>query len=152
MHIRAKTNCCAPSWAAGPTALCSLASCIRPKGGGCCRPLASLWWRPGTSPPTPSTCWSGCRTNNWAPPCASTYLCAAARRKGFYAEAGRLGLREPALQLEKSPTSHTEGRAGLAALLAAQPDIDAVFCSSDMLALGALTEARGRGLAGPHPS
>jgi LacI family transcriptional regulator, gluconate utilization system Gnt-I transcriptional repressor len=74
---------------------------------------------------------------------------AARRRKGFYAEAGRLGLREPALQLEKSPTSHTEGRAGLAALLAAQPDIDAVFCSSDMLALGVLTEARARAMAVP---
>ena len=74
---------------------------------------------------------------------------AARRRKGFYAEAGRLGLREPALQLEKSPTSHTEGRAGLAALLAAQPDIDAVFCSSDMLALGVLTEAQARAMAVP---
>ena len=74
---------------------------------------------------------------------------AARRRKGFYAEAGRLSLREPALQLEKSPTSHTEGRAGLAALLAAQPDIDAVFCSSDMLALGVLTEARARAMAVP---
>lgn len=74
---------------------------------------------------------------------------AARRRKGFYAEAGRLGLREPALQLEKSPTSHTEGRAGLAALLTAQPDIDAVFCSSDMLALGVLTEARARAMAVP---
>lgn len=74
---------------------------------------------------------------------------AARRRKGFYAEAGRLSLREPALQLEKSPTSHTEGRAGLAALLAAQPDIDALFCSSDMLALGVLTEARARAMAVP---
>ena len=35
------------------------------------------------------------------------------------------------------------------ALLADTPDIDAVFCSSDMLALGVLTEARVRGIAVP---
>ena len=35
------------------------------------------------------------------------------------------------------------------ALLADTPDIDAVFCSSDMLALGVLTEARVRGIDMP---
>jgi LacI family gluconate utilization system Gnt-I transcriptional repressor len=34
-------------------------------------------------------------------------------------------------------------------LLAAHPDIDAVFCSSDMLALGVLSEAQAQGIAVP---
>ena len=34
-------------------------------------------------------------------------------------------------------------------LLQAQPDVDAVFCSSDLLALGVLTEARAQGKAVP---
>jgi L-alanine-DL-glutamate epimerase-like enolase superfamily enzyme len=36
-------------------------------------------------------------------------------------------------------------------LLAAHPDIDAVFCSSDMLALGVLSEAHAQGIAVPVP-
>jgi len=74
---------------------------------------------------------------------------AARRARGFKAAALRLGLREPAVRLGKSPTTHADGRDGLSALLADAPDIDAVFCSSDMLALGVLTEARVRGIAVP---
>ena len=74
---------------------------------------------------------------------------AARRARGFRAAAERLGLRPPAVRLGKSPTTHADGRDGLAALLADAPDIDAVFCSSDMLALGVLTEARVRGIAVP---
>ncbi len=48
-----------------------------------------------------------------------------------------------------APTPMGAGRAGLAALLAAQPGIDGLFCGSDNLALGALIEARQRGLAVP---
>jgi AcrR family transcriptional regulator len=40
-------------------------------------------------------------------------------------------------------------RAGLRALLESHPDIDAVFCSSDMVALGVLTEARILGIDVP---
>lgn len=74
---------------------------------------------------------------------------AARRAQGFVAAAQRLGLRPPAVRLGKSPTTHADGREGLAALLADTPDIDAVFCSSDMLALGVLNEARVRGIAVP---
>ncbi|MBV7543070.1 LacI family DNA-binding transcriptional regulator [Acidovorax sp. sic0104] len=74
---------------------------------------------------------------------------AARRARGFQAAAARLGLREPAVRLGKSPTTHADGRDGLGALLADASDIDAVFCSSDMLALGVLTEARVRGIAVP---
>ncbi|RQO82433.1 LacI family DNA-binding transcriptional regulator [Acidovorax sp. FJL06] len=75
---------------------------------------------------------------------------AARRAQGFAAAAQRLGLRAPTVRLGKSPTTHADGREGLAALLADTPDIDAVFCSSDMLALGVLTEARVRGIAVPQ--
>ncbi|RAR70175.1 LacI family transcriptional regulator [Paracidovorax anthurii] len=74
---------------------------------------------------------------------------ATRRQRGFFAAAQRLGLPEPALHWGPAPTSHAEGRTGLAALLERAPDIGAVFCSSDMLALGVLTEARARGLAVP---
>ncbi|RZJ13874.1 MAG: LacI family DNA-binding transcriptional regulator [Acidovorax sp.] len=74
---------------------------------------------------------------------------AARRARGFEAAAVRLGLHKPAVRLGKSPTTHADGREGLAALLADAPDIDAVFCSSDMLALGVLTEARVRGIDVP---
>ena len=42
------------------------------------------------------------------------------------------------------------GRNALGQLLAQAPDVDAVFCSSDLLALGVLTEARVRGIAVPE--
>ena len=41
------------------------------------------------------------------------------------------------------------GRESLAALIGVSPEIDAVFCSSDLLALGVLTEARIMGLRVP---
>lgn len=41
------------------------------------------------------------------------------------------------------------GRDALGQLLAQAPDVDAVFCSSDLLALGVLTEARVRGISIP---
>lgn len=47
-------------------------------------------------------------------------------------------------------SAHADGRAGLTAMLADVPDIDAVFCSSSMLALGVLTEARARGISVPQ--
>jgi LacI family gluconate utilization system Gnt-I transcriptional repressor len=48
-----------------------------------------------------------------------------------------------------APGTAAGGRAGLRALLEAHPDIDAVFCSSDMVALGVLTEARIMGIDVP---
>jgi LacI family gluconate utilization system Gnt-I transcriptional repressor len=48
-----------------------------------------------------------------------------------------------------APTTVGHGRTGLRELLAAHPDIDAVFCSSDMLALGVLSEAQAQGIAVP---
>lgn len=49
-----------------------------------------------------------------------------------------------------APGTAAGGRAGLRALLADHPDMDAVFCSSDMVALGVLTEAQASGIAIPE--
>lgn len=50
----------------------------------------------------------------------------------------------------KAPTTAGSGRTGLIDLLARYPDIDAVFCSSDLLAVGVLLEARARGIRVPE--
>jgi len=42
------------------------------------------------------------------------------------------------------------GREAMAQLLAHNPDVDAIFCSSDLLALGVVTEARARQVAIPE--
>ena len=72
------------------------------------------------------------------------------RADAFVAAARRLGLPEATVVLVPAPTTLRRGRDGLGELLRRAPDTDAVFCSSDLLALGVLTEARVRGL--PVPS
>ncbi|HKX94507.1 MAG TPA: LacI family DNA-binding transcriptional regulator [Methylibium sp.] len=76
------------------------------------------------------------------------------RNRGFAEEAVRLGLVTDAsavpVELVPAPTTLGSGRTGLARLLARVPEVDAVFCSSDMLALGVLTEAAARGIAVPQ--
>lgn len=49
-----------------------------------------------------------------------------------------------------APTTLGSGRAGLRALLARDPNIDAVFCSSDMMAQGVLLEAMAMGIKVPQ--
>ena len=75
------------------------------------------------------------------------------RNRGFIDEALRLGLARSADEIPvrrvPAPTTLGSGRAGLAALLAETPDLDAVACSSDLLALGVLTEAAARGISVP---
>jgi len=73
------------------------------------------------------------------------------RNAGFQRQAHSLGgLGEVPVYLTPPPTTLGAGRTGLAALLARPEGIDAVFCSSDMLALGVLIEAQARGLAVPE--
>lgn len=74
-----------------------------------------------------------------------------ARRRldAFRAQAAVLGLPDVPVALVPAPTTLRSGRGALGDLLRRYPDIDAVFCSSDLLALGVLTEARSRGLAVP---
>ena len=75
---------------------------------------------------------------------------AGLRRKGFVETARRLGvLSVPACEVP-APTTLGNGRAGLADLLSRHSDIDAVFCSSDILALGVMTEAHALGIAVPE--
>lgn len=60
-----------------------------------------------------------------------------------------LGLREPVAEFVPSPAQLGAGRRALRQLLQRAPDIDALFCSSDMLAAGVLIEAQVQGLAVP---
>ena len=74
---------------------------------------------------------------------------AGLRRKGFVETALRMGVATVPACVVPAPTTLGNGRAGLADLLRRHADIDAVFCSSDILALGVLTEAQARGIAVP---
>jgi LacI family gluconate utilization system Gnt-I transcriptional repressor len=72
------------------------------------------------------------------------------RFAAFRDEARRLGLPEVRGATVPAPTTLKRGRSALAELLAADPHIDAVFCSSDLLALGVLIQARAAGVAVPE--
>jgi LacI family gluconate utilization system Gnt-I transcriptional repressor len=71
------------------------------------------------------------------------------RRAGFLAGLARHGLAEAGAHGVKPPTTLHVGRRGLAALLDRGVAFDAVACSSDAMAHGALCEAQARGLAVP---
>ena len=74
----------------------------------------------------------------------------ALRRDGFRAAAVALGL-EIVSEIGLSEISGlADGRGAFGALLARGETIDAVFCANDLLATGALIEARARGLAIPR--
>ena len=71
------------------------------------------------------------------------------RMAAFDAAARVLGL--PAVEpvVVPAPTTLKSGRRALAELMQRASDTDAVFCSSDLLALGVMTEAREQGRAVP---
>ena len=77
------------------------------------------------------------------------------RNAAFVAQAGQRlsGKRSrstvPSLALP-APTTLGGGRSALSKLLATHPDTDAVFCSSDLLAWGVITEAQARGMRVPQ--
>ncbi len=77
---------------------------------------------------------------------------ARALRRGnaFIQRAAELGMGPVRLLTLPAPTTLATGRSGLAGLLRDYPDVDSIFCSSDMLALGVLTEAQARGLTVPR--
>lgn len=68
------------------------------------------------------------------------------RLEAFRATAQALGLPEVQAVTVPAPTTLKSGRQALAQLLAGGTPPDAVFCSSDLLALGVLTEAQARAL------
>jgi LacI family gluconate utilization system Gnt-I transcriptional repressor len=71
------------------------------------------------------------------------------RREGFVQRCAELGLSSVPVVVVQAPSSLANGRAGFAELRAGHPDIDAVFCSSDMIAHGVITEAQASGLSVP---
>ena len=72
------------------------------------------------------------------------------RSEAFRAAALARGLAQVRVVTVAAPTTLRSGREALARLLREAADIDAVFCSSDLLALGVLTEARVQGLPVPQ--
>lgn len=72
------------------------------------------------------------------------------RSRSFLRRAGELGLPLPVHHQIGAPSSHADGRAALQAVLAAAPEVDAVCCGSDLLAMGVMTEARVRGIEVPQ--
>ncbi|MDA7415267.1 LacI family DNA-binding transcriptional regulator [Xenophilus arseniciresistens] len=74
---------------------------------------------------------------------------ALTRIEAFDAQVASLGLSRIAPAFTRPPSTMGSGRQGLRELLARNPEVTAVFCSSDMLALGASIEARELGLQVP---
>jgi len=77
------------------------------------------------------------------------------RARGMIDAATRLGIGnvlggEIPMHVALPPGTAGKGRTGLLELLARHPDIDSIYCSSDMLALGVMTECRARGIAVPE--
>ena len=74
----------------------------------------------------------------------------ASRRAAAFQDAiAQRGLRDACLINVGASRSIKSGREALGRILAQAPDVDAVFCSSDLLALGVITEARARGIEVP---
>ena len=71
------------------------------------------------------------------------------RCEAFVQCARELGLPEVRVHLVPAPTTLASGRSGLRDLMAADPTLDAIFCSSDLLALGVLIEAQSQGIDVP---
>ncbi len=74
---------------------------------------------------------------------------ASARERGFLAALAKRGIASVPASRELPPSTLGMGRVGLARLLDAGDPLDAVFCATDTLALGALAEAHSRGLSVP---
>lgn len=71
------------------------------------------------------------------------------RKQAFIAAAEAAGLPEVGVIDVPAPTTLRSGRIGLNELLMRAEPPEAVFCSSDLLALGVLTEAQARGMSVP---
>ncbi|CAN5717046.1 LacI family DNA-binding transcriptional regulator [soil metagenome] len=71
------------------------------------------------------------------------------RMNAFVAEVQAHGVNDVPRKTVKAPSTLGQGRLALRELLKERPDLDAVFCTSDFLALGVLTEAQAQGIAVP---
>lgn len=74
---------------------------------------------------------------------------ATRRRVGFEQRYAELGVPAIPACVVPSPSSLGNGRAGFAELRASHPGLDVVFCSSDVIAHGVITEAHATGLRVP---
>ncbi|MEI6000984.1 LacI family DNA-binding transcriptional regulator [Paraburkholderia bengalensis] len=74
---------------------------------------------------------------------------ALARRAGFRDRLAQAGMTSVAEVIVAPPSSLATGKSALPQLLQGAPDVDAVFCGSDLLAIGALGAARQMGLQVP---
>ena len=72
------------------------------------------------------------------------------RHDAFQAAAAALGLPEVPVIVVPAPTTLGSGRAALAELMRSRARIDAVFCSSVLLALGVMTQAQAAGIGVPE--
>jgi len=73
-----------------------------------------------------------------------------ARLKGLRAAAKQAGLPNPEAVMLDRPSGINDARAMLDRLLETRPDLDGLFCSSDMLAAGALFDFQRRGMRVPQ--
>jgi LacI family gluconate utilization system Gnt-I transcriptional repressor len=71
------------------------------------------------------------------------------RLDAFQAAAQELGLPPVRLIVVPAPTTLRSGRDALAQLVRDRDYVDAIFCSSDLLALGVMTEAHAQGIQVP---
>jgi len=72
------------------------------------------------------------------------------RQDAFQNAASAFDLDPVRVVVVPAPTTLRSGRAALAELVQGGSAVDAVFCSSDLLALGVMTEAQARGVAVPE--
>jgi LacI family gluconate utilization system Gnt-I transcriptional repressor len=74
---------------------------------------------------------------------------AGLRRLGFEARLRELGVRSVPACVVDAPSTLGNGRAALIEVLSQEAKVDFVFCSSDVLAHGVITQAQAQGLAVP---
>jgi LacI family gluconate utilization system Gnt-I transcriptional repressor len=74
---------------------------------------------------------------------------AVARITGFRERLARAGIHNIAEVIVSPPSSVSIGKAALPRLIEQMPQLDAVFCGSDLLAIGVLGEAKRRGIEVP---
>lgn len=74
---------------------------------------------------------------------------ATRRRAGFEKRYGQLGVADIPACIVDAPSSLANGRAGFAKLYDQDSELDVIFCGSDVIAHGVLTEALARGLQVP---